>query len=514
MAARINRNIYRGILILSFLAVNGLILFGISSVLSYLNTGADRTSMLHLEVEREDVYLPNVTWEDLQNPGRPLEKQTQGEIERDYLSSWYVKNIAYKTNDYYGVKDYYTDSARVKVYKTIDYNLAHNINLNTTTLSHNLSLDFYSADGKLAVVEDKNVVSFKEVFEADKMVLQERDTSSYKAILLLEDGFWRIRHLKKIINDTVAAQEKVAIDYSNIKNAKGLNYYPKDSPWNMFGKKFNPFTIHLDFELIKKMGMNTIRIFVPYEAFGKASIDYEKLDQLKRILDIANKNGLKVVVTLFDFYGNYDVSDWTITNKHATIIVNALKNNKALLAWDIKNEPDLDFKSRSSTTVVNWLKQMIVTIKNEDVNHPVTIGWSSPEAATLLVNELDFVSFHYYKKISDFEKDYNKLTVKSQGKPIMLQEYGLSSYSGLWNFYKGSEVDQADYYKEIQPILLKNNIPFLAWTLYDFKEVPSEVAGSLPWRKNKQHNFGFFDINGKEKSSYNYFSLQKNKKGE
>ncbi len=512
MATRINRNIYRGILILSFLVVNGLILFGITSVLSYLNTGADRTSMLHLEVEREDVYLPDVTWDNLNNPGRPLEKQTQGEIERDYLSSWYVKNIAYKTNDYYGVKDYYTDSARVKVYNTIDYNLNHKVNLNTTTLKHNLSLDFYSADGKLAVLEDKNVVSFKEVFKANKIITQERDTSSYKAILLLEDGFWRIRHLKKIENESHQIPKKVSLDFTGIKNAKGLNYYPKDSPWDMFGKKFNEFTIHLDFELIKKMGMNTIRIFVPYEDFGKASIDYIKLDRLKKTLAIAEKNKLKVVITLFDFYGNYDISDWTITNKHATIIVNACKNSNALLAWDIKNEPDLDFESRSSKTVINWLKQMIITVKNEDPYHPITIGWSSPEAATLLVDDLDFISFHYYKKIQNFRDDYKKIVIKSNDKPIMLQEYGLSSYSGLWNFYGGSEDNQAEYYKEIQSVLLENKIPFLAWTLYDFKEVPSSVAGRLPWRKNKQHNFGFITTNGEKKPSYSYFSL--NKKGE
>tara|TARA_R110000868_G_scaffold137115_2_gene350555 strand:- start:9234 stop:10772 length:1539 start_codon:yes stop_codon:yes gene_type:complete len=510
MAKRINRNIYRGILIISFIAVNALILFGISSVLAYLNTGADRTSMLHLEVERDEVYLPLVTWDGVSNPGRSLEEQTQGEIERDYLSAWYVRNIAYKNNDYYGIEDYYTDSARVKLYQIIDYNLENDISITSTTLDHHLTLDFYSADGKLVVLEDKNVTSFRQVTKKGEAQYQERDTTSYKVMLLLEDGFWRIRHLVKTQNETVESLLKATIDSLTITNAKGINYYPKNSPWDTFGKKYKDSTIDADFKVIRKMGLNTIRIFIPYEDFGKTSIDPDKLHKVQRTLEIAEKNELKAIITLFDFYGNYDITDWTITAKHATLMVNALKDYKALLAWDIKNEPDLDFNSRGERVVTNWLEQMISTIKSIDSKHAVTIGWSSPEAAVTLATKVDFVSFHYYKKIVDFTQDFEELKKNVPSKTIMLQEYGLSSYGGIWNFYTGSEAKQADYYKEIQPILLASHIPFVAWTLYDFEEVPTAVAGRLPWKKNKQHYFGFINEKGKFKPAYKHI-IVKNK---
>lgn len=508
MVKRINKNIYRGILILSFVVVNGLILVGISSVLSYLNTGADRTSMLHLEVKREEVYQPSVVWQNIDNPGRLLEKQTQSEIERDYLSAWYVRNIAYKNNDYYGIKDYYTDSAKVKLYKTIDFNLAHNTKLTTTTLNHNLSLKFYSEDGTLAVIEDNNVAAFHQVFKNDNLMIQERDTSSYKIMLLLEDGFWRIRHMVKFDNDNIMQKPKINLDLTPIKKAKGLNYYPKDSPWDTFGKKFNEDVIDKDFKLIDEMGINTIRIFVPFEDFGKSQLDYEKVNRLRRTLELAEKNHLKVIITLFDFYGNYEVTDWTITAKHATLIVEACKDAKALLAWDVKNEPDLDFESRGKLRVLNWLEQMVVTIRNNDPNHAITVGWSSPEAGSELVDMLDFISFHYYRDIASFEDDYTLLKSKAKSKPIMLQEYGLSSYRGLWNFYLGSDEKQASYYAKFQPLLATNDIPFLAWTLYDFTEVPTSVVGRLPWRKSKQYYFGFLDSEGKKKAAYTDFVVK------
>ena len=171
---------------------------------------------------------------------------------------------------------------------------------------------------------------------------------------------------------------------------KGINYYPQDTPWDMFGDNFDAQVIAKDFDLIKKTGLNTIRIFVPYEDFGKANLKEDKLEKLQQVLDIALKKQLKVVVTLFDFYGNYDVLDWTLTYKHARGIVTKFKDHNAILAWDLKNEPNLDFESRGKDTVIAWLDNMINLIKSIDKNHPVTIGWSDVDSATILSDKLDY----------------------------------------------------------------------------------------------------------------------------
>ena len=48
MTTLMNKNIYRSLLIASFILVNALILFGISSAIAYMNTGADRADMLNI----------------------------------------------------------------------------------------------------------------------------------------------------------------------------------------------------------------------------------------------------------------------------------------------------------------------------------------------------------------------------------------------------------------------------------------------------------------------------------
>ncbi|MCG1036566.1 glycoside hydrolase family 2 TIM barrel-domain containing protein [Polaribacter sargassicola] len=499
-----NKRILRAVLMLTYLMITGVLLFLISSIFSFLNTGADRSKMLHTEVKKVDQYLPKISWKLDGNEGREISKQKLNAVQNDYIDSWYVKHIAYKTNTRVGIKDYFTESARNNIYDILDYNKLNNTSIQSTTLQHNLDIEFFSEDGQLIVLKDTNAIEYKKVFKDDKLVLESTEVSDYKYVLLLEDGFWRVRHMVKESSEKFKdISQKTPISYTNIK---GINYYPQATPWDMYGDKFDINIIEKDFNIIKKANLNSIRIFVPYEDFGKANVKWEKLEKLKQVLDIALKVDLKVVVTLFDFYGNYDVLDWTLNQRHAETIVETFKDHNAILAWDVKNEPNLDFDSRGKENVTAWLDFMIILIKDIDKNHPVTIGWSNTESATILKEKVDVVSFHYYEDIANFEKEYLDLKTKITDKPIILQEFGLSSYGGFWRPFASSEEDQALYHKEIQNILTKNNVPFMSWTLYDFDIVPKEVLGKLPWRTNPQKKFGFINNKGEKKLSYKYIS--------
>jgi hypothetical protein len=502
----INKNILRGVLLLSYILITALVIFGISSLFSYLNTGADRSSMLHTEIKKIDQYLPKITWAPLKNEGREMPPQTLNTIENDYLDAWYVKHIAYKTNNKQGVNDYYTENARKNIFNTIDLNLNENISIVSTTLEHHPTVDFFSEDGQLVVITDKDVIEYKRVFQNETCILERTEKATYKVTLLLEDGFWRIRHLtKQQVRDY---KTQFIASANKAINIKGINYYPQATPWNMYGEQFNSEIISKDFKIIKDSGLNAIRIFVPYEAFGKAHVNLKNLDQLKKTLDIANENNLKVIVTLFDFYGDYAVLNWTLNQRHAETIVSQLKKHPALLAWDIKNEPNLDFNNRGESLITAWLSHMIDLVKSIDTTHPVTIGWSNTESASILKNQIDFVSFHYYEALDNLEVEYKNLKSEIPNKPIVITEFGLSSYKGLWNPLGNSEQDQANYYKQAQSIFSKNNISFMSWTLYDFTKIPKEVVGRLPWRKRTQEHFGFINQNGETKPAFQYISKE------
>ena len=514
---QLNKNIYRALIILSFIAVNGFILFGIGSVLAFLNSGADRANMLHSEPQSVDVYLPEVSWVSLDNPGRPMEQITLAQIQEDYLDAWYVRNVAYQSNNKYGIDDYYTDSSRVNLYNAIEYNKQNGITIEASTLNHRPKLEFYSADGQLAVFTDEQVVEYQKIFQNNELMITTRDTSAYQVMMLLEDGFWRIRHMVKTENPTDSSTDTLSnqivqvngnkiLVHGNVFQIKGINYYPQNSPWDTFGEDFNLEILNKDFGIIKSVGLNTIRIFIQYEDFGKAEVKAEKLEKLELLLDLANKNNLKVIPTLFDFYGDYSVLDWTLTHRHAQQIVSRIRNHPAILAWDIKNEPDLDFDSRGKENVLDWLNEMVDLVKKYDPGHPVTIGWSSPEAAVLLKNKVDLVSFHYYRSIDDFEQVLSELEKQVPNKALVLQEFGMSSYKGIWNPFGNNEKDQAEYHKKMQAALKKHELAFLSWTLYDFDKIPSSVVGQRPWRKSKQREFGFLDRLGNPKPAFDFIT--------
>ncbi|WP_299521109.1 glycoside hydrolase family 2 TIM barrel-domain containing protein [Winogradskyella sp.] len=501
-----NKNILRGIILLSYVLIIALVIYGVAAIFSYLNTGADRSTMPHTEVKQADQYLPELTWSPLANEGRSMDKENLKAIEDDYLDAWYVRYVAYMTNSMGGVDDFYTESVRKHIRNIVSMNSDNNTFIEATTLAHHPTLEFFSEDGQLAVLTDHDVIEYKRIFNDKKLIAEIYEKSTYRVTLLLEDGFWRIRHLVRMESAPYSAEQE--INPITVSDIKGINYYPQATPWDMYGNHFNEAIINTDFEIIKNAGLNSVRIFVPYEDFGKSNVSKDKLEKLVRVLDIAETQHLKVLITLFDFYGDYSVRDWTLTQRHAKSIVNALKSHNALLGWDIKNEPNLDFKSRGEDLVIAWLDNMVDFVRSQDPNHAITIGWSNVKSAALLEDQLDFVSFHYYDQEDQLPEKYQALKANIKNKSIVITEYGMSSYSGFWKPFGNSEDDQADYHQSMQTIFSDNNIQFMSWTLYDFVEIPKEVVGRLPWRQNAQKHFGFIDESRAKKPSFKYISTK------
>jgi hypothetical protein len=265
-----DKNIMRSFLVLTYVVIISLLIFLISSAFTYLNTGADRSKMLHTEVQKIEQYLPKMNWIDDGNEGRPLDKQTLAKIENDYLDAWYVRHVVYQSNKTIGLDDYYTESARKNIVEFITRNQQENIFVNATTLSHTPNIEFFSEDGQLIMLKDENVVEYKQLYQNGELILETTEQANYKVLLLLEDGFWRIRHLVKENVQTLPEVSKSKA-VTNL-HLKGINYYPQATPWDMFGDQFDLEIIKKDVELIKNAGLNTIRIFVPYEDFGKANI--------------------------------------------------------------------------------------------------------------------------------------------------------------------------------------------------------------------------------------------------
>jgi hypothetical protein len=496
-----NRRVYQVIILSSFVGLNLLILLGIGSAWSFFNSGADRASIFR-SFEGESPVYQSIKWDLESYSGHQPTAALLKDIGEDYARAWESQSLAMERQDPLLLNDYHTDSMRTRIGRKIARDRLSGQRQKLVTLSHDLHLKHFSVDESLVIFEDRRGELYQQLHLNDTLVYQGKSIRAQRVVMLLEDGFWRIRQAKAFPLKTTAPTEQHSFDklQHRIAALRGINYYPAETPWQVFDQSLNRAAISRDFALLHSWGMNAVRIFVPYQNIGGPDPTDDALLKLESLLDLAREHELQVILTLFDFYGNYALEDWPATLRHMDKVVTQLRTHPALLAWDLKNEPDLDFDSRGKQQVMAWLETMIEELRERDAMHPITVGWSNASAARLLAKELDFVSFHYYGKVSDFQSVLQQLR-GAVDKPILLEEFGLSSYSGLWNVFGGSDKKQEQYHSMMAEILEKEKLPFMIWTLHDFKEVPTAVVGRLPWRKAPQRHFGLLDTKGEEKPS-------------
>lgn len=510
-----SRLFYRIVILAVFLVANLFILRGIGSLLAFVKSGADREQMMAKVLKVNDYYKPVFTWNNLENPGREFIEKNQGEVQRDYTDSWYVKNLNQSVNTTKGIADFYTDSSRVNLFRAIAFNKKNNIKVHGTTISHNIDVNFFSADGKLVAFDDKNVHEIYRVFQNDSLIRQQEVFSDYKIVMLLEDGFWRIRHMVRSNSKETSLTPKATKNEGFVQREgkqlllngvpffiRGINYYPKENPWAMFGDKFNDTIIAQDFRKIDSLGFNTARIFVNYQDFGKEEVEYKMVEQLKTTLDLAQKNHLKLIVTLFDFFGNYDIINWTLTEQHLKGVVKPLNEHKAILAWDIKNEADLDMQVHSEGQVTSWLDFALKRLKFYAPNHLSTIGWLHPHPHFAKKSSTDMLTFHFYEDLDGFEKAYDEWAAHTD-KPLVVGEFGIHSWKKA--FLGNSQEKQQEHYQVMMDKIENEEKHFIAWTLYDFPDLPKEVFGIFPWHTLPQKNMGLLDVDGNPKKVIKVF---------
>jgi len=117
----------------------------------------------------------------------------------------------------------------------------------------------------------------------------------------------------------------------------GASYQgPADRAWQMWADdQFDPNLIAQDFARARQAGLGVLRIFVQKPlADDLAAGKWQKLD---RVLDLADKHGLSIVLTLNDY------TDWDLARvaKLDGAIAARYKGRATIVALDLKNEPRL-----------------------------------------------------------------------------------------------------------------------------------------------------------------------------
>lgn len=281
------------------------------------------------------------------------------------------------------------------------------------------------------------------------------------------------------------------------------------------------YSIEKAIKTAKENGIKVIRIYVWMDGAtwgGRPFSEYDK------VLDIAARNGMYVIVTLTDCCrGDWGVTKETyfnkvpqcnfasteglelykrqvesVLNRKNTVNGRLYRQDTTIFAWDLANEPELTYFT--NTEINNWEREAVAYIKKIDPDHLVTMGINAgfdfydangAHYSALDVPGLDFFSFHYYPNTGSKEEvcisnEYLKLiqfrteTFLSLGKPVVLEEFGRGSQRGLENILqrKVNERELACWLKGYQDEMDTtfasgaSGVMFWGWGVVETKNVP------------------------------------------
>ena len=280
---------------------------------------------------------------------------------------------------------------------------------------------------------------------------------------------------------------------------KGVNYYPRHAPWHHFLEEADPLEMAAELDVIQQAGFNTIRVFLRYEPLftcrpEDAIPNEATFAEVDALFQLAHERGLKMIVTLNDlpdltFRPLY--TDWPHYDAQTVYIVRRYRNELGILAWDLRNEGDLDYGVRPGDTsrfsqdeVLAWLAHISQLVRDNDPYHLITAGWWGDPTVTSPY--VDILSFHHWSEADELRARIDDYRQRND-KPLMLQEVGYHSWAEAPQGQRDG-AGQADILGRVVGVAEERGISgWVVWTAFDFVPPDGQPA-------TYEHFFGLWRV--------------------
>lgn len=253
----------------------------------------------------------------------------------------------------------------------------------------------------------------------------------------------------------------------------GVNYHPLNTPFSLFLTETNLDDIDPEFDLIREAGLNTLRIFLrPMDLFA-CDDDVpivENFERLDSMIHLATDYDFRLIMVL-----NQDVAPDVLyfedfVAEQTRFIVQRYQDEGAILAWDVRDSGDVDFREGyvRQDVATTWLAETIIMIREIDNQHLITVGYVQESMITAPL--VDFVSFQFYGDYAALRQEIANLRA-SANRPILLASIGYSTFDI-------SDINQRNFLFQAFEEVEQNGL--MGWMVNHAFDYPLTVTCTLP----------------------------------
>lgn len=191
------------------------------------------------------------------------------------------------------------------------------------------------------------------------------------------------------------AQRRIPADLSSVR---GFNYQSAETKGHAeHWLQYNPAVTERDLAYAQRLGLNQIRVFVPYSAWAAGKDELRK--NLIHFVRAAHAHGMGVMPTMQYSFADYkDPSLWDNARPFIADLVSAIGKEPGLFMWDAENEPDCCAMPHKPFNLVR-IQHAVAMAKifhQLDPVTPVTIGAAYVPTMIETGDAVDVLSFHDY----------------------------------------------------------------------------------------------------------------------
>lgn len=274
-----------------------------------------------------------------------------------------------------------------------------------------------------------------------------------------------------------------------ITRMKGTNYYPRDYMWASMWNNWDWNEITSESDKLKAAGLNCVRILVPYQhGWNGPNVNTTYLQHLEDLVNLLGGKGIRSLITLFDWETSWPIEGSQTETDHIAYmrtIMTRFADNKYVLLWDLKNEPDhpdniggYDDWDRSLTDkakIVSWIRRMYTAAKGF-TSRPVSVGirWY-----TNVDDVLDYQDVAIYHSYSSGMAESQITTIKGylsgkQTRPILCEEFGWPTNPTPYND------KNTPNYQDFYGFTENDQLGFITAHINAFKN--QKIGGCLTWQ--------------------------------